>query len=89
MRLFVLIAVVRVGRVMIPLNSLLDMIATDAIEEWGEKEDEPQQPNDCDICSNNFLSHTIHFCPDCGLCYCDRCWDTEHHCYDDDDDEDV
>ena len=42
----------------------------------------PQDPNDCDCCSNNFLSHTIHYCPDCGLCYCDSCWDREHHCYD-------
>ena len=46
----------------------------------------PDEPNNCDICSNNFLSHKIYYCPDCGLCYCDSCWDREHHCYDDDED---
>ena len=59
---------------MIGSDDLLNMVATDAIEEWGE---EPQEPSDCDCCPNNFLSHSIHYCPDCGLCYCDSCWESE------------
>jgi len=43
------------------------------------------EPTDCDRCSNNFLSHKIYFCPDCDQSYCSTCWDTEHHCYDEDD----
>ncbi len=45
---------------------------------------QPEEPNDCDFCSRNFLSAIIHYCPDCGLCYCESCWDREHSCYDED-----